>query len=268
MLLLEEFKIFVKNISHWIYSFTLFSFFFFLFGFKEIIIWGKSFYLPLLSKNGLLLVIGGDTNLPFLSENSLAVQVFNKIRIDLLPSNVQLITTNPITAFSSQVSLSIFLAFIFTLPLLLYKIILYLHPALLPREKKAVIWSLVPSVLLFISGCIFSYYFIIPQTFKVLYPFATSMGVAPFFSIEEFIRYVFGLIVSVGLTFLLPLLVIMLSFLGVIKADFWLSKWRFAVMFFLILSAIIAPDVVTMIMLFIPMTALYFAGCIFAKRFA
>ncbi len=251
MAFLEEFKIFIKNILHWIYSFVGLSLFLFFFGSKETIIFGKKLYLPLPS------------------ENSFSVEIFNKIRHDILPPGVQLVATNLVSAFVSQMLISFLLGFLLTIPFLIYKIITYIHPALIPREKRAVLWSLLPFVFLFFAGSVFSYFFIIPATFKFLYPFATVMGAIPFFSINEFIQYVFSLVLTVGIMFLLPLFIILLSFLKIIKADFWGRKWRYALLFFLILSAIITPDGtgITMIMLFLPLTALYFTGYFFAKRF-
>lgn len=250
MTLIGELKIFVKNILHWIYSFVGFSFFFFLFGLKKIVIFEKEYFLPLPTPN------------------SFSVQVFNKIKDDLLPSGVQLITTNPVNAFMSQILLSMLLSFLLTTPLFIYKIILYLQPALLPHEKKAVLWSLLPFVFLFLSGSAFSYFFLIPATFEVLYPYATIIGAVLYFSINEFIYYVFGLMVAVGMMFLLPLFMILLSIMRIIKAEFWKSKWRYALLFFLILSAIITPDGtgITMIVLFLPLAILYIAGYIFADK--
>lgn len=163
--------------------------------------------------------------------------------------------------------LSVIFGFLLTIPLFLYRIILYLEPALLPREKKVVLWSLLPFVSLFASGCLFSYYFLIPSTFKILYPYATSIGAVPYFSVDEFVQYIFGLMIGVGLMFLLPLFMILLSYLGIISAEFWVNKWRFALIFFLVLCAIITPDgtAISMIILFVPLVMLYFAGC-FCKK--
>jgi len=252
MTLIEELKIFVKNILHWIYSFVFFSFFFFIFGLKKVVILGRNYFLPLPD------------------ENSFSALIFNKIRSDLLPPDVKLIVTNPMSAFVSQVSLSILLSFLFTFPLFIYKFITYLRPALLPHERKAVVLSLLPFILLFLGGCAFSYLFLIPATFEVLYPYATMIGAVPFFSIDEFINYVFILTIAVGIMFLLPLFMILLSFMGIIKPEFWRRKWRYALLFFLILSAIITPDGtgVTMILLFLPLAMLYFAGYYFANKFS
>jgi sec-independent protein translocase protein TatC len=251
MALLKELKIFIKHILYWIFSFIGFSFFFFLFGLEEVTIFGKNYFLPLPS------------------ENSFSVQVFNKIQYDLLPPGVRLVVTNPMSAFISQILLSMLLSFLLTTPFFIYKIITYLRPALLLHERKAVLWSLLPIVFLFFLGSMFSYFFLIPATFKILYPYATSIGAVPFFSIDEFIHYVFGLMFAVGLMFLFPIFMVLLSFTGIIRADFWRRNWRYALLFFLISSAIITPDGtgITMMMLFIPEAVLYFAGYVFANKF-
>lgn len=250
MSFLKELKIFVKNILYWIFSFAGFSVFFFAFGLKKVAIFGESYILPLPT------------------ENSFSVQVFQKIRHDLIPPDVQLIVTNPMSAFVSQIVLSMLLSFLLTTPFFLYKIIMYLRPALLLHERRAVVWSLLPLVFLFFSGSAFSYFFLIPATFKVLYPYTTIIGAVPFFSIDEFMYYVFSLTIVTGIMFLLPLFIILLSSMGIIPAEVWKRNWRYACLFFLILSAIITPDGtgVTMTMLFFPLTALYFTGYVFADR--
>lgn len=251
MTILEETKKFFKNILYCIYSLLGFSFFFFLFGLKEVMIFGKDYLLPLPS------------------QNSFSVAVFKKIQYDLLPPDVHLVVTNPMSAFVSQILLSLLLAFIITFPFFLYKIIKYLTPALFQNEKKLIFQSLLPSVLLFFAGCIFAYYFLIPAAFKILYPYAVAINAVLFFSVNEFISSVLGLMITTGIMFLLPLFMVMLSFIGFIKPVFWRRKWRHALLFFLIFSAIITPDGtgITMMILFFPLMGLYFAGCMLTSRF-
>ncbi len=235
---------------YWILSFIGFSFFFFAFGLKKVVIFGENYFLPLPT------------------ENSFSVQVFKKVSRDLLPSDVQLVATNPMSAFISQILLSLLLSFLLTVPFFLYKIIMYLRPALLLNERKAVVWSLLPFAFLFFSGAAFSYFFLIPTTFKLLYPYAAIIGAIPFFSIDEFIYYVFGLTIATGTMFLLPLFMALLSLLRIIPAEVWLRNWRYACFFFLVLAAVITPDGtgVTMILLFIPLALLYFTGYFFAAK--
>ena len=247
---LKELKIFAKHIFYWIISFAGFSIFFFGFGLKKIVIFGQEVFLFLPS------------------ENSFTAQAFNMIRADLLPPDVKLLATNPMSAFVAQILLSMLLSFLLTTPFFIYKIILYLRPALFPHERRAVILSVLPLTLLFLSGSAYSYFFLIPTTFKMLYPYTTNIGAAAYFSINEFIHYVFGLMLYVGLVFLLPVFMVLLSWLGIIRAEFWKNKWRFALLLFLIGSAMITPDGtgVTMAMLFLPLMILYLAGYALAHK--
>lgn len=246
----KEFREFIKTVLSWICLLVGFSFFFFLFGLKEVEIFGKKLFLPL----------------PTLY--SFSVQIFKKIQQDLLPTGVQLIVTNPLSAFLAQILISLSLAFILTLPFFLYRIMKYLGPALFEKEKKVIIKVLFPSALLFFAGCLFAYFLLIPSTFKVLYPYATVIGAIPFFSVNEFTTLVFGLMMAVGIMFLLPVFMVFLSRLGIVKADFWKNNWRYAIMIFLILSAVITPDGtgITMMLLAMPLTVLYFLGYFGARK--
>lgn len=247
---LGELKIFVKGILHWIYFFLGFSFFFFVFGLKEISIFGKIYHLPLPT------------------EGSFSVQVFKIIQNNFIPSGVSIIVTNPWSGFIVQLEIAMTLAFIFTLPIFLYKIIKYISPALFEHEKKAIWKSLILSTGLFILGTLFAYYYMIPLTFKFMYPFSISLGVLPFFSLDAFISWVLCILIATGITFLLPVFMIILSFFGIISPNFWKEKWKQALIFLLIFCAVITPDQtgVTMILLFIPLAVLYAAGAMLSAN--
>lgn len=251
MTLFQELKEFIKAISHSLYAFLGFSIFFFSFGLKKVVLFGASYLVPLPSSN------------------TFAVFIFNRIEHDLLPQGVHLVVTSPLSGFISQVVLSLLLALVPTFPFFLYKMIQYLSPALFEHEKKAVMKFLVPLVALFIAGALFAYFVIIPLTFKLLFPYATSIGATPFFGVDEFINSVVSLMVATGVMFLLPLCMILLSFIGLVDGDFWKTKRRYALLFFLIFSAIITPDGtgVTMVLLFVPLALLYEAGCLCTRKF-
>ena len=250
MTLLHELKIFIKNIAPWFYSLIGFSIFFSLFGLHKVVIYGRVFTLPVFS------------------DDSFSIQVFKVIERDFVPPGVQLIVTNPWSGFIAQLEIVIILAFIITLPLLLYKIIRYSSPALFEHEKRAILKSIILFTALFMLGCSFAYYFMVPLTFKFMYPFASALGVLTFFSLEAFMAWVISILITTGITFLLPIFMIVLSYLGIVSSDFWRKKWRFAFLCLLIFSAIITPDQtgVTMILLFAPLAILYMGGSLLARR--
>lgn len=250
MTLLQELKIFIKNIAPWIYSLIGFSIFFSVFGLHRVVIYGRNFFLPVLS------------------DNSFSVQVFKMLERDFVPSGVQLIVTNPWSGFIAQLEIVLILAFIITFPFLLYKIIKYLSPALFEHEKKAILKSVALFTVLFLSGCFFAYYFMIPLTFRFMYPFASSLGVLTFFSLEAFMAWVIAILITTGVVFLLPIFMFVLSYLGFVSPEFWRKKWRFSFLCLMIFSAIITPDQtgVTMILLFVPLAGLYMVGSLLSRR--
>jgi sec-independent protein translocase protein TatC len=250
MTLLEELKKFIKHIFYWIFTFAGFTLLFFIFGLKKISFLGKNFFLPLPA------------------ENSFSAQIFKIIQRDFLPAGVSLIVTNPWSGFVVQLEMAMILAFLLTSPFFIYEIVKYVSPALLKREKKAILKSLVFSAGLFLLGCLFAYYFMIPLTFKFMYPFAVSLGVIPYFSLDAFVAWVICIIIVTGITFLLPIFMIVLSSLGIVSPDFWRGKWRQAFLFLLIFSAVITPDQtgVTMTLLFIALAGLYVIGSFLAGK--
>lgn len=248
--LFDELKALLKSILLWVYFFLGFLVFFFAFGPKKI------------------QVLGNFLILPWPTINSFSVKLFKVFKQNLLPSEVQVIVINPLNAFLAQIVIALSLAFIVTFPLLLYRIIKFLTPALYEREKKAVFKVLVPATLLFIGGCVFTYFILIPPTFKILYLFARNLGATPFFTAYEFVTLTLMMLLAVGIMFQIPIFMVMLTRLGFVDPRFWKKNSKYIFTGFLVFSAIITPDGsgITMLMLFLPLVALYFLGYIFAGK--
>jgi len=213
-------------------------------------------------------ILGLTIYYPFPSFQSISAYFLGIAGQDLLPNPVQLVTLNPLNAFLSLVIISLLLAFIISFPFFLYKFIRYLSPALDQKEKKALFKILIPSIFLFISGCLFAYFLIIPLTFKVLYSFALAIEAEPFFYIIQFVSLVSGLMIVVGIMFLLPIFMSLLTRFGIVDGQFWKKNWKYAIFIFLVFSAIITPDGtgITMLLLSCPMIGLYFLGAVLARK--
>ena len=240
----QEFRDFLKSIFAWFCLLLAVAGFFFLFGIKEVDILGEAYFLPLPS------------------DPSFSVRLFEIIQKDLLPSGVQLIVTNPLSAFLSQIKISLSIAFFLTFPYFLFKIIGFFAPALYKKEKASALKILFPSLLLFALGCLFAYFILIPPTFKILYSYTITMGALPYFSVTEFVALIFGFMLAVGIMFLLPIFMVLLTRMGIVENTFWKENWKYSFLFFLIFSAIITPDGtgITMIILSAPLSVLYFLG--------
>jgi len=246
MALLEELKKFLKSILLWIYFFLGFTIFFFGFGFKQIEFLEKKILLPMPSIY------------------SFSAQFFKHIQQNLLPPQVKIVVLNPLNAFLAQIMIALSLSFIFTSPILLYGLTKFISPALYEKEKKIILKVVGFSSILFILGCLFSYFILAPSTFKILYSFATVLEASPLFTAYEFVNLTFILVIAVGIMFQLPIFMVLLSNLGLVSSDFWKNNYKYIFLFFLIFSAIITPDGtgVTMLLLFLPLAGLYFLGYI------
>lgn len=245
----KELKEVCKSFSHWLYLWSALSFSLFVFNFQQAKIRNLQICYPVPSSN------------------SISVQFLKKAQRELLPETVQVVTLNPINAFLAVSIISLTLAFILSFPFFLYKLIGYLKPALYQKERKAAYKILIPSVFLFIAGCLFAYFLLLPITFQLLYSFAMQVGAASFFHINQFVTLVLVLTAVGGIVFLLPIFMILLTRFGIVKRQFWKGKWKSALFTFLAFSAIITPDGtgIPMLLLFAPLAGFYFLGMVLAK---
>lgn len=248
---LEELR---SRVIHILISICVLSIFFFAFKIEKFEISSFPIYYPV----------------PSIQDNVASI-FFREISSQLLPPGVELIVTNPLDAFFAQLQISLFLATVFSIPLMIYEAIAFLSPALYEHEKKIVSRFLLPSLILFISGCAFCYFLLLPFILRFLYAYAFSLGAIGYINIHDFISITLLTMLAFGIVFELPLLMIGLSWLDVISPYFWRENWRYAVLAFFIFAAIITPDGtgITQLLVAVPMCLLYllgYMGCRKLKR--
>ena len=118
--------------------------------------------------------------------------------------------------------------------------------------------SHIPSLGLFIAGCVFSYNLVIPYILEFLYRYGESAGVATFLNVIDFVTFVLQFLLAFGFSFQLPLVMYAISASGMVDADFWRKNIRYAIVAIVIFGAVITPDGSGVTMWFIagPMIAL------------
>ncbi len=132
---------------------------------------------------------------------------------------------------------------------------------LYPHEKKYVHYYLPISIALFVFGVCLAFFFVFKPVLTFLFTFNASMGINPQVRIGEWLSFVMFLPLGFGIAFQLPLVMLFLNRIGIFSVEAYTSKWRIAVMIISVLSMILTPaDPVSMIMLGVPLTALYFLG--------
>jgi sec-independent protein translocase protein TatC len=198
------------------------------------------------------------------SFNSLSVQVISLIKNDLLPNNVSLVQTTPGQAFTAQMYVAIIIGVVGSLPAILAELFAFLNPALHYSEKKIIKRIVVPIISLFVIGCLFSYYIVIPYTLDFLYQYGQAMSVLSFFEITPFILFIVNMLLIFGFTFQLPIVMWALTKTQIVNTNFWMDNLRYVVIFLVILGAIITPDGSGITMWFVvgPLMLLYVVGII------
>jgi len=182
-----------------------------------------------------------------------------------LPAGSKMIATGVITPFFIPMKIALMLAFLITLPYLLYQAWAFIAPGLYSHEKRLVVPLIFSSTLLFFLGMAFCYFFVFGVVFEFIARFAPkSITVAP--DIEAYFNFVLGMFVAFGVTFEVPVVVFVLVLTGVVPLE-KLREWRpyWVVVAFIIAAVVTPPDVVSQFMLAIPLCVLYEVGLFFAR---
>jgi len=154
---------------------------------------------------------------------------------------------------------SFYAGIVLTFPILLYYVAQFVLPALTDRERKVVLPVILASFVLFGTGVLFCYFFVLPQTLHFFFGFATSMEWTPRWQVRDYFAFVTQVTLAFGLAFELPMVVLALVYLRVLTAAFLRRTRPFAYVIVLVLAMIIAPtpDPITFLSLGVPMCALY-----------
>ena len=212
---------------------------------------------------GLLVVLLG--LLPF--ANTLYAWLAQPL-LDKLPAGGQLIATQVASPFFAPLKLAFFVAVLVAMPWLLYQAWAFVAPGLYRREKRLALPLLSSALVLFYAGCAFAFYLVLPTVFGFLTK-VTPAGVAMMTDISAYLDFVLVLFLAFGLAFELPVAMVILALLGWITPAQLREGRGYAVVGIFVIAAIVTPpDVVSQLMLAIPMCLLYEAGIIAAALLA
>jgi sec-independent protein translocase protein TatC len=152
---------------------------------------------------------------------------------------------------------SFFVGLILALPIIFYHFWAFLAPALLADEKKVFFPAIFFSVVLFCAGVFMAFFVVLPMGLQFLLSFQTE-SLKPMITIREYLKFATNMSLVFGAVFELPLVIIVLTKLGIVTPQTLRAKRRYAIVTILIFSAILTPaDVVTMMMMTIPLVLLF-----------
>jgi len=188
--------------------------------------------------------------------------------LDALPEGAHLIAIEVASPFFAPLKLAFFIALLIAMPWLLYQAWAFVAPGLYRREKRLAFPLLMSSVLLFYIGCTFAFLVVLPAVFGFLTAI-TPEGVAMMTDINAYLNFVLVIFFAFGISFELPVALVILVLLGWVTPA-QLREWRgYAVVGIFVLAAIITPpDIISQLLLAVPMCLLYEAGIIAAQMLA
>ncbi len=185
--------------------------------------------------------------------------------LDKLPKGGQLIATQVASPFFAPMKLAFFVALVVAMPWLLYQAWAFVAPGLYRREKRLALPLLSSALLLFYAGCAFAYFLVLPMVFGFLAR-VTPDGVAMMTDISSYLDFVLVLFLAFGLAFELPVALVILVLLGWVTPAQLREGRGYAVVGIFVIAAIVTPpDVISQLMLAIPMCLLYEAGILAAS---
>jgi sec-independent protein translocase protein TatC len=181
-----------------------------------------------------------------------------------------LIFTNLPEAFFTYLKVSLLAGIMLASPVIIYQFWIFVGPGLYEKERHVLMPIIFLSTLFFVGGSLFGYFVVFPFGFKFFLGFATET-IRPLPSMKEYLSFSSKLLLAFGLSFELPLVLTFLAKLGIVSVDFLKKNRKYAILIFFAGAAILTPpDVVTQVLLALPLMILYelsiFGAKIFGKK--
>jgi sec-independent protein translocase protein TatC len=184
---------------------------------------------------------------------------------EYLPANTSMIATEVASPFLTPFKLTLVLSLFAAMPYILYQVWAFVAPGLYQREKKIVVPLFFSSVFLFYAGMAFAYYIVFPLVFMFFTSIAPE-GVNVMPDIRSYLDFVLKLFFAFGLSFEIPIAVVILSWMGAVYPDNLVKKRPYVFVLCFVLGMLLTPpDIISQTLLAIPMWLLFEIGILFGR---
>lgn len=187
--------------------------------------------------------------------------------IHALPAGSKMIATGVITPFLIPIKVTMMVAVLVSLPWVLYQLWAFVAPGLYAHEKRLIAPLVISSSLLFVIGVAFCYFFVFGVVFPFINNFAPkSVSVAP--DIDSYVDFVLTMFVAFGVTFEVPVIVVVLVRMGLVPLQKLKQIRPYVVVGAFVIAAVVTPpDIMSQLLLAVPLVLLYEAGLLIAPIF-
>jgi sec-independent protein translocase protein TatC len=177
-----------------------------------------------------------------------------------LPQGAKLLAIGVIAPFMVPLKVTLFVAFVIALPYVLYQLWAFIAPGLYRKEKRLAIPIIVSSLIMFFLGMMYCYFIVFKMVFQFISNFAPdSVNFAP--DIDSYFSFVLALFLAFGLTFEVPIVVVVLNRMGITDVEKLKKARPYMVVGAFVLAAIFTPpDILSQMLLAVPLVVLYQVG--------
>ena len=187
--------------------------------------------------------------------------------VSVMKKGDTLIFTGLPEAFFTYLKVSLLSGILLATPVILYQFWMFVAPGLYDKERRLLLPIIFLSSFFFLGGALFGYFIVFPFGFQFFLGFATET-IKPFPSMREYLSFSSKLLIAFGLVFELPLIVTFMAKLGMVSVDFLKKNRKYALLLFFVAAAILTPpDVITQIMMALPLMVLYEISIVGARIF-
>jgi sec-independent protein translocase protein TatC len=191
--------------------------------------------------------------------------MFAKPMLENLPAGSRMVSLEVTSNFFVPLKFVLWVAFTIALPVVLHQIWAFVAPGLYAREKKLVLPIIVSSYLLFLLGTAFAYFLVFPTVFKFMANL-TPLGVEMATDIDKYLSFGLTTFLAFGLTFEVPVVVIVLVRLGFVSVEQLKTARPYVIVGAFVIAAVVTPpDIASQLLLAIPLVILYEVGIFLAR---
>lgn len=196
-----------------------------------------------------------------------AKNIYNWLAAPLVSQGQEMLIIGPVAPFLIPMKLTLMVAFLIALPYLFYQLWSFVAPGLYRHEKRLIYPLIASSIVLFYFGIAFVYYLLLPMMFKIIPQFAPEVAAfSP--DIAQYLDFTIMMFMAFGFGFEMPIATILLISTGITTAEELKKKRPYVIVGAFIVGMLLTPpDVISQVMLAIPMWLLFELGLVFSKLF-
>jgi sec-independent protein translocase protein TatC len=189
-----------------------------------------------------------------------------KPMLDALPKGSHMIVTDVTGSFFVPIKVTLMAAFVVALPVVIYQIWAFVAPGLYQHEKKLIVPLVVSTYSLFLIGMSFAYFLVFPTVFSFMVSYNEPLGADMSTDIDKYLSFAMTTFLAFGFTFEVPVVVVVLVRLGLVTLAKLKEVRPYVIVGAFVISAVVTPpDIMSQLLLAIPLCILYELGLLIAR---